>query len=187
MRISEASDQVLLCALRAGEHDALTEIFRRHWKQLYLTACHKLQSHDIAEEVVQELFTDLWDKREKLFNKADSSFHFGSYLNRAVKNKILNHIRRLVYDKKYWAYCREHLPASESSTHQLAEYNDLQGKLDDALNHLSAQTKEIFVLHKIKGVPVIQISRDLKLSEKAVGYHLTKSVKELKVHLRDFI
>lgn len=187
MRISEASDLDLVLALRAGEHDALTEIFKRYWKPLYLTASYKLQSHAIAEEVVQELFADLWDRREKLFNKADSGFHLASYLNRAVKNKILNQIRKLVYDQKYWKYCRECLPASENSAHQLAEYNDLQDKLDHALDHLSAQTKEIFVLHKIKGVPVVQISRDLNLSEKAVGYHLTKSVKELKIHLRDFI
>ena len=150
MRISETSDLDLVLALRAGDHDALTEIFRRYWKQLYLTACSKLQSHDLAEEIVQELFTDLWDKRDVLFTNTGSTFHLGSYLSRAVKNKILNHIRRLVYDKKYWDYCREHLPASESSAHQLAEYNDLQSKLDDALNHLSDQTKEIFVLHKIK-------------------------------------
>ena len=187
MCISEASDYDLVLALRAGEHDALTEIFRRYWKQLYLIASAKLQSHGLAEEVVQELFTDLWGKRERLFARADSRFHLASYLSRAVKNKILNHIRKLVYDKKYWEYCRERLPLSESSTHELAEYNDLQDKLDQALNHLSAQTKEIFVLHKIKGVPVMKISQDLNLSEKAVGYHLTKSVKELRVRLRDFI
>lgn len=187
MHTSEASDLDLVLALRAGEHDALSEIFKRYWKQLYLTASHKLQSHELAEEIVQELFADLWDKREKLFTKANSECHLASYLNRAVKNKILNHVRKLVYNRKYWEYCREHLPAWENSTHELAEYNDLQDKLDHALNHLSAQTKEIFVLHKIKGVPVVQISRELKLSEKAVGYHLTKSVKELKVHLRDFI
>lgn len=71
--------------------------------------------------------------------------------------------------------------------HELAEYNELQDKLNTALGQLSDKTKEIFVLHKLKGVPVLQISRELNLSEKAVGYHLTKSVKKLKTQLRDYI
>lgn len=185
MPYTEASDLDLVTALRDGSHDALTEIFRRHWKPLYLSAFYRLQSHELAEEIVQDLFAELWEKREKLFSGNECLLI--AYLNRAVRNKVLNHIRKLAYDKKYWEYCRQSLPVSETSTDQLAEYNDLQEKLNTAVGHLSEKTKEIFVLHKIKGVPVAKISQQLNLSEKAVGYHLTKSVKELRVYLRDFM
>lgn len=187
MPYTTASDLELITDLRAGKHGALTEIFRRHWKPLYLVAYYKLQSHDLAEETVQELFTDLWDKRERLFTDSNSDLNLSAYLNRAVKNKILNHMRSLVYDQKYWEYCRTHLPVSENTTSDLTAYNELEEKLQVAVEQLSGKTREIFVLHKLKGVPVSNISRQLDLSEKAVGYHLTKSVKELKVRLRDFI
>jgi len=187
MPYTTAPDLDLITDLRAGKHGALTEIFRRHWKPLYLTAYYKLQSHDLAEETVQELFTDLWDKRERLFTDSSGAINLGAYLNRAVKNKILNHMRTLVHDQMYWEYCRQHLPVSENTTSDLTEYNELEEKLQVAVEQLSGKTREIFVLHKLKGVPVSNISRQLDLSEKAVGYHLTKSVKELKVHLRDFI
>lgn len=187
MAHSKAPDLDLITDLRAGRHDALTEIFRRYWKQLYITACNRLRSHELAEEIVQELFTELWDKRERLFTGSAESLNLPSYLHRAVKNKVLNHIRKQAYDRKYWDYCRLHFTPTESTTHQLAEFNDLQDKLNAAIDQLSDKTKEIFVLHKLKGVPVEQISERLNLSEKAVGYHLTKSVKELKLHLRDFI
>jgi RNA polymerase sigma-70 factor (ECF subfamily) len=185
MQVTEASDRDLITGLRAGKHEALTKIFRRYWKSLYLTAWKKLQSHELAEELVQELFTEIWDKRDRLFSAAE--VHLAAYLNTALKNKILNHIRKLVYDRKYWDHCRMHLPITDNSTQDLAEYNDLQEKLNAGIEHLSDKTREIFVLHKIKGVPVGQISRQLNLSEKAVGYHLTKSVKELRLHLRDYI
>lgn len=185
MTYTKASDLDLITALRDGSHDALTEIFRRHWKPLYETAYYKLQSHELAQEIVQDLFAELWEKRERLFSGGE--YLLLAYLNRAVRNKILNHIRRLAYDRKYWAYCKQHLPISETSADHLAEYNDLQEKLDTAVDQLSEKTKEIFVLHKIEGVPVAKISKQLNLSEKAIGYHLTKSVKELKVHLRDFM
>jgi RNA polymerase sigma-70 factor (family 1) len=186
MCVSKATDLDLITDLKAGKHEALTEIFRRHWKALYFAAFHKLHSHEAAEEIVQELFTELWDKREQLFSQSLNA-HLLSYLARAVKNKVLNHLRKQIYDQKYWEYCKQYLPAYASSTDELAEYNELENKLESAMGQLSEKTREIFVLHKLKGVPVVQISRKLNLSEKAVGYHLTKSVKELKVHLRDFI
>lgn len=186
MAFSKASDLDLITDLRAGRHDALTEIFRRHWRPLYEIACHKLRSHELAEEIVQELFAELWDKRKKLFAGPPEALNLSSYLSRAVKNKILNHIRRQLYNQRYWEYCRRHLPSFENSAHELAEFNELQDKLNSAIGQLSDKTREIFVLHKLKGVPVGQISRELKLSEKAIGYHLTKSVKELRSQLRDY-
>jgi RNA polymerase sigma factor (sigma-70 family) len=187
MPFTKASDLDLITNLRAGKHEALTEIFRRYWKPLYLSAFYKLQSHELAEEIVQDLFTEIWDRRERLFSNGECEAHLASYLNTAVKNKVLNHIRRLVYNKKYWDYCKQYIPTTESTTHELAEYNDLQDRLNVAMGQLSEKTKEIFVLHKLKGVPVVKISQQLNLSEKAVGYHLSKSVKQLRTHLRDFI
>lgn len=187
MARNDRADAALISALREGKHEALTEIFHRYWKSLYYTAFLKLRSHELAEEIVQDLFTQLWDKRDRLFGASANEQNLASYLHQSVKNKVLNYIRKQVYDKRYWEYCRLHMESSHNSTHELAEFNDLQHRLEEAVDQLSSRTKEIFVLHKLKGVPVVQISKKLKLSEKAVGYHLTKSVRELKVYLKDFI
>ncbi len=185
MSYTAASDLELINALRKGSRSALTEIFHRHWKSLFLTAAHKLQSRAIAEELVQDLFADIWEKRERLFS--DEDVNLSGYLQRAIKNRVLNQLRKQLHDRKYWTYCRYHLPVSQACTQDHVEFNDLQEKLNFAIEELSDKTKEIFVMHKIKGIPVVKISEQLKLSEKAVGYHLTKSVKELKIRLRDFI
>jgi DNA-directed RNA polymerase specialized sigma24 family protein len=67
------------------------------------------------------------------------------------------------YDRKYWKYYTRQFSGSENSIHELAEYNDLRNSLQSAIPQLSDKTKEIFVLNKLEGVPVIQISRELKL------------------------
>ncbi len=185
MPFTLASDHDLVIALRKGSREAMTEIFGRYWQGLYLAATHKLKSHALAEEIVQDLFTDLWQKREHLL--PNSEVKLAAYLHRAVKNRVLNEVRKQVYDKMYWEYCRRYLPVSETSTQNRVEYNDLREKLDTALDQLPGKTKKIFVLHKIEGLPVVKISEQLNLSEKAVGYHLTKSTKELRTHLRDFM
>ena len=187
MQFSKTPDNDLVLALKRGENEALTEMFKRYWKPLYLTTLQKTRSKEAAEEIVQELFTELWDKRFTLFSKSLESLHLLSYLNRAVKNKALNYIREQLYDKKYWEYCKLHLETSENPTHELAEYNDLHTKLQQAVNLLSAKTRKVFVMNKLEGVPIPQLSKDMNLSEKAIEYHLTKSIKELKVYLRDFI
>lgn len=187
MSLDKATDLELITDLKAGSQAALTEIFRRYWKKLYLTSFFKLRSHELAEEIVQDLFTELWDKRQILLNSSLETLNLAAYLERAVKNKVLNEIRKRVYDQKYWEYCKAYLPTSVNSTQEIAEFNELENKLHDAMENLSGKTREIFVLHKLKGIPVGQISRKLNLSEKAIGYHLTKSVKELRIHLRDFI
>lgn len=181
---NKPSDSELVAALRNGSSDALTEIFSRYWKILYLSAFSKLKSHELAEEVVQDLFADLWEKRERLCGQENTNL--AAYLHRAVKNRVLNAIRKIIYDQKYWEHCKEAMPATPARTESLAEFNELQDKLQEAINDLSGKTREIFVLHKLEGVPVGKISRQLNLSEKAVGYHLTKSVKKLKIQLRDF-
>src|SRR5688500_6415349 len=105
MYSDKTSDYDLLLALKNGEKDALTEIFKRYWKPLYHTAFQKLRSKAIAEEIVQDLSTEVWDKRIILFRNATAdSLNLSSYLHTAIKNKVLNCIRRQVYDKRYWEY-----------------------------------------------------------------------------------
>ena len=141
MPFNKATDLDLIADLKAGSQEALTEIFRRHWKPLYLSAFYKLRSHELAEEIVQELFTDLWDKRANLLSRSMEVLNLRAYLDRAVKNKVLNQIRKKVYDQKYFEYCKAHLPVFDNSASEMTEYNDLQTSLDVAMEKLSDKTR----------------------------------------------
>ena len=97
---NEVSDSDIIKALQQGDEKALTEIFKRYWKRLYFMALRRTGVHEIAEELVQDLFADLWDKRENLFKNSSTPFNLAAYLLTCVKNKTLNHIRSQVYKKE---------------------------------------------------------------------------------------
>jgi RNA polymerase sigma-70 factor (family 1) len=176
------SEQVLLENLRKGNVSAFEQIFKIYWKQLYTLAKSKIQSHDEAEEIIQQIFSALWEKRETLFI-TNLSF----YLHTAVRNRIINTIRNTITQEKYWEYYRAFIPQHQDVTENKIEFDDLNEAVEVAVNRLPEKSREVFKLSRMEGRSNAEIALLLKLSEKSIEYHLTKSLRELRVHLKDFI
>jgi RNA polymerase sigma-70 factor (family 1) len=168
--------------LREGNEEAFQRIFKRYWYALYKSAFNKVQSHEEAEEVVQSIFYNLWEKRETLLIN-----NLSHYLHTAVRNNILNSIRAKITQKKYWDYYKHFVPVQKEATEHEVVYNDLCVAVEEAINQLPEKSGKIFRLNRMEGRSIAEIADLLKLSEKAIEYHLTKSLKKLRVHLKDFI
>ena len=67
------------------------------------------------------------------------------------------------------------------------EYNDLVHALDEQVKNLPEKTQEVFRLNRLEGRSVSEIARRLNVSEKAIEYHITRSRKELRLLLKDFL
>lgn len=179
---SNHTDHELLEAIRHDDEKAFSELFKRYWRKVHAMAYSRVRSKEVTEEIVQELFTSLWDKRASL-----SINHLPSYLFTAVKYKALNYIEsRLVYEK-YWNYYKQYVPQQEETTASTVEFNDLMQAMNEGMEHLSEKSKKVFTLNHIEGHSIHEIARLLNLSEKAIQYHLTQSVKKLRVHLKNYI
>ncbi len=161
---------------------AFEQIYKLYWKRLYAMAAAKLQSSEEAEEIVQELFTTLWEKRNILIITNLSHYLFSS-----VRHRVINTVRSKVVHKSYWEFYRSFIPSSNSSTEEVVQYNDLSKAFENAVNALPEKSQAIFRLSRFEGKSVQEIAKSLKLSEKAIEYHVTKSLKVLKVQLKDFI
>lgn len=176
------NDQHLLKELRKGNVTAFEQIFHSYWKDLYRIAKGKLQSHEEAEEVIQSVFSTLWEKRETLMIN-----NLNQYLHTCVKNRILNIIRANITKEKYWVYYRSFFPAATNVTAESVFYDDLDEAVQEAVNTLPEKSRMVFTLSRLEGKTNAEIAHILELSEKAIEYHLTKSVRALKVRLKDFI
>jgi RNA polymerase sigma-70 factor (family 1) len=183
----DAPDLDIIKALQDGDEGALTLIFQRYWKRLYYLALRKTGSHEIAEEMVQDLFADLWDKRPTLFQQSREGFSLPAYLTTAVKHKVLNHIRSQVYTKSYFNYYKTAFANDEKSTEQQVEYDQLTDALEEGLEKLPEKSKQVFKLNRLEGRTIQEIAHLLNLSEKAIEYHLTKSLKTIRLHLKDYM
>jgi len=178
----EYNESSLLAELREGSVHAFEKIFKRHWESLYGSARTKLRSHEEAEEVIQAIFTNLWEKRESLLIT-----NLTYYLNTALRNRILNMIRDKIPQARYWDYYKVFIPQHQNITDQIVAFDELNDAVELAVKNLPEKSRQVFKLSRLEGRSNAEIATLLKVSEKAIEYHLTKSLKELRVHLKDFM
>lgn len=178
----KSTDQELLERIRHDDEKAFSELFRRYWRKVHMTAYSRVHSKEITEEIVQELFASLWDKRTTL-----SITHLQPYLFTAVKYKALNYIESKLIHDKYWEYYKHFVPQQENATAVTVEYNELRAAIEEGIQHLPEKAKQVFRLNRLEGHSIPEIATLLNLSEKTIQYHITKSLKKLRLHLKNYI
>jgi RNA polymerase sigma-70 factor (ECF subfamily) len=175
-------DAALLEALQAGDEKAFAELYARYSFQLFNVAYGKLKSREAAEELTQDLFENLWDKR------LDAQIeHLKSYLFSAIRYRIINHIRAEKVRTGYELFCRLSLPHTDTGTEATVAFNDLNAALAAGMQHLSEKTQEVFRLSRLEQYTIPEISARVNLSEKTVEYHLRKSLRLMRSYLRNFL
>lgn len=176
----QASEQYLIEALRAGSEDVFTIIYKKYWYKMFLVAYRKLQHKQIAEELVQDIFTRLWKERNDL-----RIVSLDYYLFSAVRYEVIDQIRTQGAQSRYLDYYQAFSTFEDCNTENTIAYNDLNRAMDKSLAILPEKSQEIFKLSRLENWPVNRIASHFKLSEKAVEYHITKATKSLRVHLKD--
>ncbi len=91
MNYSNISDETLITLIANDDEVAFREIYERYWKRLFSLATFKTNSQEIAEEIVQELFVRLWERRKTL-----TIIHLESYLFTSLKYQLISHLRQVI-------------------------------------------------------------------------------------------
>src|SRR5690606_8351816 len=178
----DSTDSELTEALRKGDKEAFEVLFRRYWKQAHSVVRGRVFSNEEAKDIVQEVFTDIWH------NRGDRPIEsIKTYLFTALKYRTIKYIRGLIILEKYWDHYSAYVPKSTNQTQQDIDYNLLADVLEQGMERLPEKTKTVFMLNRLQGKSLPEISKALNLSEKAIQYHLTKSLKQLRLHLKDYI
>lgn len=182
MSYATYTDLELLEAIRRDDEEAFTELFKRYWKKVHDMAYPRVRSKEVTAEIVQDLFIALWDKRA-----SHSITHLPSYLYSAIKNKALNYMAAQVVRKNYWEYCKKFFLDRDNATENTVEFDELMEAIETGMEHLPEKSKKVFRLNRLEGRSIPEIADALNLSEKAIQYHLTQSLKKLRLHLKDYI
>lgn len=176
------ADEVLLKFLKISDELAFKELYLRYWRNLYYSALNKINSKEVAEDIVQSVFTDLWEKREK-----HSIQNIPAYLDTSVKYQAINYIKSAISKKTHLANIGEKQKTEESATELMLLVQELNTAIDKAINQLPEKTQMIFRLSRFERQSNKDISRMMDLSEKAVEYHISQSLKSLRFYLKDFM
>ena len=161
------------------DKDSFEALFRKYFPPLMSFARKILVDEDDAREVVQQVFINLWEKREKI----DLSKSLKSYLFTSVHNRSLNVIR----DRK--KFSAEEVPemAGEWDVSAQIESMELEEKIQKPCNHLPEKCRQIFELNRFDGLKYSEIALKLGISVKTVENQMSKALKILREKLLKYL
>lgn len=182
MFLAPDSEERILQALSEGDERAFLKIYETYWYKVFLIAYKRLGDKDIAEELTQDLFLKLWDRREELRPQK-----LANYLFVSIRNSVIDHIHSRLVADRYLDYYKAFNDASRETTEESVAFDDLSRAIEAGLSRLPAKTRDVFKLSRLNSWGHDKIAKHLHLSEKTVGYHLTKSLKFMRTYLREYL
>lgn len=173
------SDQELIFQLKEGNHRAYTEIYNRYSGVLYLHAYNKLRDREEAKDLLQELFTTIWNNRESLVIEANLS----GYLYQAVRNRVFKQLAKKETRSNYLASFQSFEMAGEYATDHLARQNQLAAIIEKEIEALPPKMREVFLLSRREHLSHRQIAEQLNLAEPTVKKQVNNALKILRSKL----
>lgn len=180
----DLSDDALIDLLNKGQDRAFAEIYTRYWQVLWRFATRHLHDPDEAKDVLQEVFTSLWQNREVLVIQTRLS----SYLYRATLNRVL---KRSSHSKVAEAY-RQQLTegflvgasaqAVESPDIKF-ETRELEKRLLESVSMMPRRMREVFEASRLEGLTHEEISDRFGISRETVKSQIKNAIKILRKRL----
>ncbi|WP_138476406.1 RNA polymerase sigma factor [Dyadobacter bucti] len=169
------TDEQLVIRLHESNKQAFEEIYDRYWYKLFCICYHQLGSKEESEELVHDIFESLWYKRNETAIR-----NLSTYLVISIKYRIANFIKSQITWRKYREYMILNKIHETYSTEEIVRFSDLSKAVDEVMSRLPEKTSRVFQLSRFENQSVKDIAEELHISEKAVEYHITKSLKALK-------
>ncbi|MDR3061656.1 MAG: RNA polymerase sigma-70 factor [Dysgonamonadaceae bacterium] len=166
------------------------DLFLRFYPELCVYAESFISNRFIAEDLVQNVFVNIWIKKDELiFEKALSS-----YLYRSVHNACIQHLRHIQIINRNDAHIRAKLEEGELIDVSIinlsldpAERSEILSLYEKAIDLLSGTTKEIFLMSREKGMKNQEIAKRLNLSVKSIEYHISRALNIFRKVFKDYL
>lgn len=168
--------------LREGDRVVFEQIFREYYPLLCSHARRYILDKSTAEEVVQDFFCKIWEKRAEI--QVNTSFN--NYLYKSVINHCYNHFRKVETERKIIDYSSEDL-SEVQTVHSTMHSSELDNRLSSALLQLPEKRREIFEMSRFDGLKYHEIAEKLNISVKTVETQMTRSLEFLRKYLKEYI
>jgi RNA polymerase sigma factor (sigma-70 family) len=155
------NENELLHAVKKGDENAFRELMNRYWNKMYSNILYHCKQQELAEELTQDLFITVWQKREQL----QEIKQFDAWLYTIAKNLVLGAFRKKV------------LPLLDSSSFDpyfhddgltgadLLELKELHTVLNSEIAQLPPQMQRAFTLHRIQGLSHEEVAAQMNISK----------------------
>lgn len=167
------TDEILIAAIKEDDYVSYNRLFVRYYSRLCQYVYGWLENREDSEDIIQDLFLSLWSGRKKI----EVNENVSGYLFKMAKNMSLNHLRaaknyRMLLEKQ------NHVP--DYYEEDQLESDEFRIALYDCIERLPERSREVFILHRVKGLKQKEISEKLSISVKTIKNQIWMSLQKLK-------
>lgn len=174
-------DRELLSSLRKGDESALNLIYAKYWQPLFTSAYNFLKDKEACEDIIQEIFIKIWNKRESI----EYTVSLKAYLYASVRYEVYRQVRAGNVRESIF----ENIAANMQtlSDQHILEHKELLSKINSIVDQLPQKCKEVYQLSRVEQLSHKEIAEKLNISTKTVENHMTKALKVLRTSLGDVL
>lgn len=179
----EMQEQRLVLTKADQETGAFEGLFKTHFKSLYAYAYTIVKEEMVAEEMVQNVFFKIWEKRARIDMQGTSV----AYLYKAVYHESLNYLKHQKVRAAYQSHTTYQMRNQSDSASKKVLLSELEKQLNTALDELPEQCRTIFQMSRFEELKYQEIADRLGLSIKTIENQMGKALKILRVKLVDYL
>ncbi len=174
-------EKALFKEISNSNEKAFEKLFHRYYGHLCLFASRIIQNDNAAEEIVQDFFVKLWEKRKQFSIETSVK----SYLFRSIKNLCLNFIQHNKTKLRYAQSILAEVSNNQTDDDSFTEIN-LAEKIEESIQSLPTKRREIFRLSREEGLKYREIAEKLNISIKTVETQMGLAIKTLRDKLKSY-
>ncbi|MHA4843433.1 RNA polymerase sigma-70 factor [Flavitalea antarctica] len=179
----EVKDSRGLYTLGETGEQAFEQVFKANFKNLHAYACTIIRDDIMAEEIVQNVFCRLWEKKSRV----EIQVSLTAYLYRSVYHESLNYLKHLKVRAAYSSYAQSQMRNATDHAEKKILLGDLESRLNQALSELPEQCRTIFQMSRFEELKYQEIADRMGLSIKTIENQMGKALKLLRLKLVDFL
>ena len=173
------TEKELLQRLQADDQLAFTQLYHLYSARLYGNLLKWVKSPEVAEELLQDIFILVWEKRHTI----DIHTGFRPYLFRIGENKVYDFFRKLRRDKTLYAYIRASAAAQYTHIEEALLSRENASLLQAAIETLPPQRRQVFELCKLQGKSYQEVGAQLGISASTINDHIVKATRTVRQYI----
>jgi RNA polymerase sigma-70 factor (family 1) len=173
------SEPELFSLFKGGNRAAFAEIYNRFYSLLYVHAFRRLNDNEVASDLTQDIFVELWEKRNDLILRSSLS----SYLYAMVRNRIIDQFSHGKVSDKYLSSLGAFFDKDQYETDFKIRENQLRILIEREIAALPESERRIFLMSRSEDMSYREIAKKLDTTEEAVKSKMKRTLKLLRSRL----
>ncbi len=165
--------------IKADNMIAFDILYKKYSRRLLKFSFSILKSREESENILQDVFLNLWENRHKVEN--DSSVKY--YIFTIAYNSSISLIREKARETKFIDFLKLRQNLAQEPVNVELEFNELKNRIDQIIDHLPQRQKEVYRLHRDEGLKYHEIAEKLKISVNTIENHMSRALKTIRKEL----